>query len=132
MKIGKNIRKVRELNDLNQESVARMLGMSTVAYGRLERDETDITLNKVEKIAKALNTDIATLLNFDSKYVINMQNNNGSIYTSVNNGTVNTLNESLLNTVAKLNEDIVRLNDIIIKLNNKDDKKNNLSNTDLC
>lgn len=106
--------------------------MSTVAYGRLERDETDITLNKVELIAKALNTDIATLLNFDSKYVINMQNNNGSIYTSVNYGTVNTLNESLLNTVAKLNEDIVRLNDIIIKLNNKNDKKNNSADTDLC
>lgn len=119
MKIGKNIRKIREFNDLTQDSVAKMLEMSTVAYGRIERDETDISISRIEKIAEVLNTDISTLLNFDSKYVINMQNNQGSIYTSVNNGTVNTLNENLLNTVAKLNDDIVKLNDIIIQLNKK-------------
>jgi len=129
MKIGGNIRKIREINDLNQESVAKMLGMSTVAYGRIERDETEVSLNRVEQIAKVLNTDISTLLNFDSKYNINMQNNKGTIYTSVNNGTVNTLNESLLNTVAKLNEDIVRLNDIIIQLNRKNEKNFNSDDT---
>jgi len=110
--------------------VAKMVGMSTVAYGRIERDETDVSLNRVEQIANVLNTDIGTLLNFDSKYVINMQNNQGSIYTSVNNGTVNTLNENLLNTVAKLNDDIVRLNDIIIRLNNTNGENLN-THTDL-
>lgn len=82
-------------------------------------DLEEVTLKRIEQIAKVLNTDIETLLNFDSKYVINMQNNQGSIYSSVNNGTVNTLNENLLNTVSKLNDDILRLNQLIIELNYK-------------
>jgi transcriptional regulator with XRE-family HTH domain len=118
MKIGQNIRKIRELSDLNQESVANILGMSTVAYGRIERNETDLTLSRIHQIAQALKTDVETLLNFDSKrHIIHMENNQGAIYASINYGTVNAVNESLLKTIAKLNDDIVQLNSIIIKYN---------------
>ena len=116
MKIGQNIRKIRELNDLNQESVANMLGMSAVAYGRIERNESDISLKRIQQIAQALNTDVETLLNFDSKkHVVHMENNQGSIYTSINYGTVNAVSESLLEVLTKLNDDIVRLNNIILQ-----------------
>lgn len=85
MKIGKNIRKIRELNDLNQESVADMLGMSTVAYGRIERNETEVSLKRISQIAKVLNTDIETLLNFNNKkHIVQMENNKGTVYTSIN------------------------------------------------
>lgn len=111
MKIGQNIRKIRELNELNQESVANMLGMSAIAYGRIERNETDITLKRIAQIAETLNTDIETLLNFDSKkHVVHMENNQGSIYTSINYGTVNTLDKDLLLIVANLNDELIRLN----------------------
>jgi len=117
MKIGQNIRKVRELNDLNQETVAGLLGMSAVAYGRIERNESDISLKRINQIAKALNTDIETLLNFDSKkHIVQMENNKGTIYTSINYGTVNAVNETLLQTVANLNDNIVQLNNVVLKL----------------
>ncbi len=120
MKIGQNNRKVRELNDLNQEAVAEMLGMSAVAYGRIERNESDLSLKRITQIAKALNTNIETLLNFDSeKHVIQMENNRGIIYTSVNYGTVNTGNENLLQTIAHLNDNIVQLNNIVLQLSKK-------------
>lgn len=117
MNIGQNIRKVRELNDLNQETVAGMLGMSAVAYGRIERNETEISLKRIEQIAKVLNTNVETLLNFDSnKHIVQMENNQGTIYTSINYGTVNAVNETLLQTVANLNENIVQLNNIVLQL----------------
>lgn len=111
---------VNVINDLNQETVAGMLGMSAVAYGRIERNETDISLKRINQIAKALNTDIETLLNFDSKkHIVQMENNKGTIYTSINYGTVNAVNESFLQTIVNLNENIVRLNDIILQINKK-------------
>ncbi len=120
MKIGQNIRKIRELNDLNQEAVANILGMSAIAYGRIERNETDISLKRINQIAEALNTDVETLLNFDSKkHIIHMENNQGSIYTSVNYGTVNAVNESLLQTIAKLNDNIVQLNNVVLQYTKK-------------
>lgn len=120
MKIGKNIRAVRELNGLNQESVAEMLGMSAVAYGRMERNETDISLKRIDQIAKVLNTDIEILLKFDSKkHIIQMENNKGTIYTSINYGTVNAVNDGFLQTIANLNDNLVRLNNIVLKLNEK-------------
>lgn len=111
MKIGQNIRKLRELNELNQESVANMLGMSAIAYGRIERNETDITLTRIAQIATALKTDVETLLNFDSKkHVVHMENNKGSIYTSINYGTVNTIDKDFMLIITKLNEELIRLN----------------------
>lgn len=111
---------VNVINDLNQETVAGMLGMSAVAYGRIERNETDISLKRINQIAKALNTDIENLLNFDSKkHIVQMENNKGTIYTSINYGTVNAVNESFLQTIVNLNENIVRLNDIILQINKK-------------
>jgi len=120
MKIGQNIRKVRELNDLNQETLASMLGMSAVAYGRIERNESDISLKRINQIAKALNTDVETLLNFDSKkHIIQMENNKGTIYTSINYGTVNTVHEGLLGTITHLNENIIQLNKLVLQLTKK-------------
>ena len=111
---------VNVINDLNQETDAGMLGMSAVAYGRIERNETDISLKRINQIAKVLNTDIETLLNFNNKkHIVQMENNKGTVYTSINFGTVNAVNESFLQTIVNLNENIVRLNDIILQINKK-------------
>ncbi|TAH14759.1 MAG: XRE family transcriptional regulator, partial [Runella slithyformis] len=52
------IRKLRELQDLTQESVAAQLGMSQTNYGKIERGETDITYSNLKKIAECLNLDV--------------------------------------------------------------------------
>ena len=73
--------------------------------------ERGITLKRISQIAEALKTDVETLLNFDSKkHVIHIENNQGSIYTSINYGTVNTLDKDLIKILTSLNEEVMRLN----------------------
>lgn len=119
MKIGRNIRKLRELNNLTQKSLAEALGMSVVQYGRIERDEVEISLTRVEAIAKILNSNIETILNFDTTHLMNVQNNNGVIYLSTHHSTLSTINKDILDTVLKLNNDVLKLTDIISRINQK-------------
>jgi len=65
MKIGKNIRKIRELKNFTQEHMAERLGMSQNGYSKLERDETEMTLSKLMKLAEALETNFLDLIGFD-------------------------------------------------------------------
>ena len=55
-KICDNIRSIRVLKNLSQEYVAESLGISQSAYGKLERGETRITWEKLERIANILGT----------------------------------------------------------------------------
>ncbi|TAF97302.1 MAG: XRE family transcriptional regulator [Runella sp.] len=75
--VGTKIRKLRELQDLTQESVAAQLGMSQTNYGKIERGETDITYSSnLKKIAQCLNLDVVSLLSFDSGMVIHTVSEN--------------------------------------------------------
>ncbi|TAE41545.1 MAG: XRE family transcriptional regulator [Runella slithyformis] len=76
--VGTKIRKLRELQDLTQESVAAQLGMSQTNYGKIERGETDITYSNLKKIAECLNLDVVSLLSFDSGMVIHKVNESQS------------------------------------------------------
>ena len=54
-KIGESLRKARDAKGLTQAQVAKKAGMGTNRYAIVERGEaTNITLNKLEKIVKAL------------------------------------------------------------------------------
>lgn len=54
-KIGESLRKARTAKSLTQAQVAKQAGMGTNRYAIVERGEaTNITLNKLEKIVKAL------------------------------------------------------------------------------
>ena len=69
LNIGDNIRKLRELRGLSQENVASDLGMSPTGFGKIERNEVSITIDKLTKVAKVLDTSIETILDFDDKTV---------------------------------------------------------------
>lgn len=55
MKIGKKIRKIRELRDLTQEYLAGQLGICVSAYRKIESDETDAKWSRIVRIADLLN-----------------------------------------------------------------------------
>jgi len=71
----KKIKQLRELRNYTQLYMADNLGMTVGGYGKIERDETDITIGRLKKIAEILETDIAAVLNFDSSNVFNQYNN---------------------------------------------------------
>lgn len=63
--IGFNIRKIRGLRGLKQENMAYALKISLNSYGKIERNEVRIRLNRLEEIARILQTTVTHILCFD-------------------------------------------------------------------
>lgn len=64
MKIGKAMRKLREINHLTQEEMAEKLNMTTNGYTQIEHDITNPNLPKIEKIAKIFDMTTLEFLDF--------------------------------------------------------------------
>lgn len=54
LKFGKQVRKIRLEQSLSQEELADKAGVHRTYIGMIERAEKNITLENIEKIAKAL------------------------------------------------------------------------------
>lgn len=61
-----NIKKIRELKNLTREFVADEINMSTSGYGKIERGEVDLTLSKLDKIARVFNVSIDFIFKFNA------------------------------------------------------------------
>ena len=64
--IPERIRLQRLQRGFSQENMADMLGLSTTAYGDIERGKTDLTLARLNQIADALNVSPIALLTDDA------------------------------------------------------------------
>lgn len=62
MKIGEILRTRRHLRNLTQEEVAKLIGMSTTAYSKIERGESGVNMDRLGQLGKALEVDINTLI----------------------------------------------------------------------
>ena len=69
--IGFKIKKLRELKNYTQEYMAERLSISQSTYARFEKDDSDITISKLNQIADVLEVRLDDLLNFNSQYVFN-------------------------------------------------------------
>lgn len=81
MKTHEKIRLFREANRLSQEEVATQLNMSSGGYSKIERGETKLYIEKLQKIAQVFNVNMSELLDDDSKDIficINGDNSNHS------------------------------------------------------
>jgi len=84
--IGINIRKLREKKGFSQEFIAEKLGINQSTYGKLERDMSNITLDRLYKIADVLEEDVTALLDIGKKNIFNNQTNQGNGYVeTINN-----------------------------------------------
>lgn len=66
---GDKIRKIREIKGLKQESIAKELGLSVNQYGKLERNEAKLSLERLTQIAQALDVAVEEILAFDGETV---------------------------------------------------------------
>ena len=108
MSIGQNIRKLRELRNYTQAFMAERLELSVSGYGKIERDETDVSINRLMEIGKILETDYRNILNFDDKQVFNFtgnQNANGIVQNQkiMTDQNINSLIHALAEEVKSLN-----------------------------
>ncbi|WP_018341516.1 helix-turn-helix domain-containing protein [Cytophaga aurantiaca] len=56
--IGQKIRRIRASLDLTQDNLAYELGITKSAYSKIERGETNVSINRLAEIAKILEVDI--------------------------------------------------------------------------
>jgi transcriptional regulator with XRE-family HTH domain len=61
-KLGDRIRKYRQLRDIKQSYISRMLGISVSAYGKIERGETHLTIARLTEISEFLGFSVQEIL----------------------------------------------------------------------
>ncbi len=114
-KIGGNLRKIREIKGIKQESIAKELGITTNGYGKIERGESAIKIDRLEQIASILGISALDIMQFDDSIIFNIN----TMSNSAPNGIVNNYalpNEErdlLLAQIKSLNEIIERQNKMI-------------------
>lgn len=118
MEIGTKIKKLRELRNFTQEYMAKNLEMTPSGYGKIERDETEVSYQKLEKIAEVLGINVEDIINFNEKLVFNIMHNQNSNNGYVINNSSLTDNEKKLyeQIIAQQKEEIENLRRIIEKL----------------
>lgn len=77
MTLGEKIKLFRHLKGYSQEAMADSLGLSGTGYGKIERDETDVTVARLEEIATVLGVEVEDITSFDEKVVFH--NYSGSL-----------------------------------------------------
>ena len=78
MKIQDKIKTLRTSKNWTQEKMAEMLAMSTNGYANIERGETELTLQKLEQIAKLFEMNYLDLLNMGEKSGFYLNGNNNT------------------------------------------------------
>jgi transcriptional regulator with XRE-family HTH domain len=74
--IGMKIKKLRELRNYTQEFMAGKLQMSANGYGKIERDETDISYSRMQQISDILGVTPSDIINFDENAIFNKKQAN--------------------------------------------------------
>lgn len=75
MQISEKIRLIRQHKNLTQEEVAEKLDLAVNTYAKIERGETSIKLDKLQKLANIMNIDIKELIDTKENAVFNYAEN---------------------------------------------------------
>ena len=78
MEIGEKIRYARLKKGYSQENMADFLGISTSAYGDIERNKTELTLSRAKKLSTILKMGMLELIGeetYTPKVLDNSENN---------------------------------------------------------
>ncbi len=112
--LGKKIRFLREMKNLKQENMAELLEMTNNGYGKIERDETDVSYSRLNQIAEVLGMSVADLVNMqDQKIIYSINNHQPVMENMINNG--NTPRKDWEERIKTLEEDIKLLKNIVNK-----------------
>jgi len=118
VEIGNKIRVLREVRGFSQEYMADQVGISQAAYSKIERNETEVTLTRLDQISKVLEVSLIDLLSFDNKFVFNNCHNcQGNLYGNL------ITNEGLSAIERKFYEDKIALQNELLELYRKNTKE---------
>jgi transcriptional regulator with XRE-family HTH domain len=63
--INVKIRQIREVKNITRDEIAENLGMSISGYGKIERGEVELTLNKLLILSNIFNMSVDEIINFN-------------------------------------------------------------------
>ena len=90
MNVVENIRKRRKDKGLSHENMAFELGISQAAYTKIEKGETRLTVDRLQKIAETLKVTLGDLLNLEPQSFHQEIHDNQSV-TAISHQKVETL-----------------------------------------
>ena len=99
--LGQKIRKLRELKNFTQQHIANELGITQSAYSKMEMGETEISYNKLSRIAEILGMQVEEIASFNEQMIFNVMHN------QTGNGFV--INKGITDNERKLYEDQICL-----------------------
>lgn len=115
LKLGRKIKKLRELRNYSQDYMASQLGLSQSAYSNIETNDAGLNTDRLEKIANLLEITVSDIENFDDRMIFNVHVQNNTDH-SKNYGYINSQTNNL-------DEKIHEIHDIIDQRDRlKDDK----------
>lgn len=82
MESFEKIKVMREMNQWTQEEVAEKLGMSTTGYAKIERGQTNVSVEKLKQIAAIFNINVAQLLDDNERFIVCSIGDNHSNYNN--------------------------------------------------
>lgn len=97
--IGRNIRRNREMAEMKQEVLAQKLNITASALSQIETGKTDMSVDRIEQIATALNKSFFEL--------ITTPNHVGGIKNGITNNDI--MNQNMDSLIEKMNQLIVAL-----------------------
>ena len=117
---SEKIKIMREMNQWTQEEVAEKLGMSTTGYAKIERGQTNVSVEKLKQIAQVFNLNVAQLLDDDERFVICSIGDNHSNYNNCfgTNEKLSLENEKLKQLLSAKESEIEALKKVIALLEN--------------
>ena len=77
--INLKIKRLREQKGYSQEFMAAKLNISQASYARVESRKTNLSVDRLQKIAAILETDIPSLQS-DPQLIVHSQTNNEGVY----------------------------------------------------
>jgi len=72
MELPEKLKLIRSLKGWTQETVAEKLSISTHAYAKIERGETDPHYSRLQQIAEVMGIELSQLFGLDEKNVFNL------------------------------------------------------------
>src|SRR5215831_17015436 len=83
---GQNIKTIRELKNYTQDYVAGQLQVSIPTYSNIETGKTEVTLTRLQQIAKVFEVDYQQILNLDRAEMLNMVHATPNVEAQVKTG----------------------------------------------
>lgn len=113
IRLGQKIRKIREIKGMKQETIANEIGLTLNAYGKLERGETRLTVERLQQISKVFDVPMTSILEMDEGVSFNFSQNT---FHNSNGGVLHQHASEQSNEVAILQSQVETLKGVIARM----------------